>query len=120
MSLDEGSDVRVVRAGEQITLPVTWDGAILSLGGALADGDHIQDLPLSSLGLCALGKAHLPPGAQMGCQLLLEHTARLDKETAIDRFMRYPHVWIVRIMPQPACYLLRRPLQRELLRHPPS
>ena len=44
---------------------------------------------MSSLGLCALGKAHLPPGAQMGCQFLLEHTARLDKETEIDRFMRY-------------------------------
>src|SRR5690606_6900761 len=30
----------------QITCPMTWDGAILSLGRTLADGDHIEDLSL--------------------------------------------------------------------------
>ena len=38
--LDQGDDVGVVRTGEQITLPMTGDGAILGLGRSLADGDN--------------------------------------------------------------------------------
>ena len=121
VALDEGDDVRVVRSGEQITFPMAWDGAILGLGGSLADRDHIEDLSLPLSALCAFGETHLPPGAQMRRQLLLQHAARLDEETAIDRFMRYPHVLVGReLLPQPARDLLRRPLQRQLLRHPPS
>jgi hypothetical protein len=33
MALDERRDVRVVRPGEKISFPVTWHGAVLSLGG---------------------------------------------------------------------------------------
>jgi len=76
-------------------------------------------MPLAGPG--TLGMAHLPPGAQVRHQLLLEHPTRLDEETAIDRFVRYLHVWIVRILPlQPARNLLRRPLQRQLLRDAPA
>jgi acetamidase/formamidase len=32
MALDERGDVRVVRPGEKISFPVTWHGAVLSLG----------------------------------------------------------------------------------------
>ena len=71
--------------------------------------------------LCPFGLAHLAPGAQMRCQLLLEHPARLDEEAAIDSFVRYPHAWIARVLsPQPARYLLGRPLLCQLLRHAPS
>ncbi|ESX04859.1 hypothetical protein X769_13715 [Mesorhizobium sp. LSJC268A00] len=65
MSLDKGGDVRVVRAGEQITLPMAWDGAILSLGGALADGDHIEYLSLPRPALCAFCEPHLSFGTQV-------------------------------------------------------
>lgn len=59
--------MRVVRPGEQITLPMAWDGAILSLGGALADGDHIEYLSLPRPALCAFGKPHLSFGTQVRC-----------------------------------------------------
>jgi hypothetical protein len=35
------------------------------------------------------GLSHLPPGAQMGQQILLQDATRLNKEAAIDRFVRY-------------------------------
>ena len=54
-------------------------------------------------------------------QLLLQHAAGLDEEAAIDRFVRYLHVLLGwKLLLQPAGDLLRRPLQRELLRHAPS
>jgi hypothetical protein len=100
---------------------VAWHGAVLSLCGSLADGDHIGYVSLSILGLAAFGVAHLPSGTQLRRQLLLQHAACLNKETAIDRFVRYPHVSVGReLLLQPAGDLRRRPLQRELLRYAPS
>src|SRR6476620_9525440 len=121
MTLDQRGDVCVVGPGEKIPFLMARDGAVLSLGRTLADRHHVDDPAMPPAGLRALSEAHLPPGAQMSHKLLLEHPARLDEETAIDRFVGYPHVWIVRILPlQPTRNLLRRPLQRQLLRHPPT
>ena len=122
MALDQRRDVRVVRPGEKITFPVTWHGAVLSLGRPFADRDSIDDLSQSALGVAALGLTHLPHRPQMRHQLLLQHAAGLNKKTAIDRFVRYLHALVGRELPplQPAGDLLRRPLQRELLRDAPS
>ncbi len=58
---------------------MAWDGAVLSLSGPLADGDHIEDLSLPRSALGSFGKTHLPFGAQLRCQFLLEHPSRLDE-----------------------------------------
>ena len=93
-------------------------GAILNLGGPLADGDHIEDMPLSTLRVVVLGATHPPRSTQLRRQLLLQHAAGLDEEAAIDRFVRYLHVLVGwELLLQPAGDLLRRPLQRELPRH---
>ena len=92
-----------------------------NLGGPLADGDHIEDMPLSTLRVVARGVTHPPRGTQLRRQLLLQHAAGLDEEAAIDRFVRYLHILVGwELLLQPAGDLLRRPLQRELLRHAPS
>src|SRR5215467_6392582 len=84
-------------------------------------GDHIDDMPLSTLRVVALGATHPPRSTQIRRQLLLQHTAGLNEETAIDRFVRYLHVLVGwELLLQPAGDLFRRPLQRELLRHAPS
>ncbi|ESY10880.1 hypothetical protein X750_31780 [Mesorhizobium sp. LNJC394B00] len=46
---------------------MAWDGAILSLGGALADGDHIEYLSLPRPALCAFCEPHLSFGTQVRC-----------------------------------------------------
>src|SRR6516162_4126681 len=48
--------------------PRTGD-AILNLGGPLADGDHIEDMPLSTLRVVALGVTHPPRSTQLRRQL---------------------------------------------------
>ena len=100
---------------------VIIDGAIVGLGRPLADGSRIDDLSQSALGSAAFGLAHLPRRTQVRHQRLLQHAAGLDKETPIDRFVRYLHAWGGRELPlQPARDLLRRPLEHELLRDAPS
>jgi hypothetical protein len=121
VALDECGDVRIVRSGKKVSFPVARNGAVLSFSGSLADGDHIEYVSLSILGPAGFGVAHLPLGAQLFRQLLLQRAAGLNKETAIDRFVRYPHVAVGReLLLQPAGDLRRRPLQRELLGHAPS
>src|SRR5262245_64186196 len=95
-------------------------GAILNLGRPLADGDHIDDMPLSTLRVVALGATHPPRSTQMRRQLLLQHTAGLNEETAIDRFVRYLHVLVGwELLLQRAGDLLRRALQSVRLSHVP-
>jgi len=59
--------------------------------------------------------------AQMRHRLLLQHAAGLNKETWIDRFVRYLYAVVGSELPlQPAGDLLRRPLKCQLLRDAPS
>src|SRR6478735_7795243 len=63
IALDQGSDVRVVRSGKKVSFPMPRHSAILNLGGPLADRDHIEDMPLSTLRVVALGVTHPPRSA---------------------------------------------------------
>src|SRR5580693_2887711 len=74
------ADVRVVRSGKKVSFPMPWHSAILNLGGPLADGDHIEDMPLSTRRVVALGATQQPLGTQLRRQLLLQHAAGLDEE----------------------------------------
>src|SRR3974377_1869846 len=81
MALDQRRDARVLRPGEKISFPVTWHGAVLSLGWPFADGDRIDDLSQSALWVAALGLTHLPPPPQIRPQLLFFPAAGVDTET---------------------------------------
>src|SRR6516165_4020238 len=58
IALDEGGDVRIVRSGKKVSFPMPRPSAILNLGGPLADGDHIEDMPLPTVRVVALGVTH--------------------------------------------------------------
>src|SRR5690349_17321657 len=94
IALDQSGDVRVVRSGKKVSFPMPRHGAILDLGRPLADGGHIENMPLSTLRIVALRATHPPRSTQLRCQLLLQYAAGLDEETAIDRFVRYLHVLV--------------------------
>ena len=114
--------MRVVRSGKKVSFPMPRHSAILNLGGPLADRDHIEDMPLSTLRVVALGVTHPPRSTQLRRQLLFQHAAGLDEEAAIDLFVRYLACswWVGNScfsQPEICC---GDPLQRELLRHAPS
>src|SRR5262249_19031480 len=87
MALDERCDVRVIRSTEKVSFPVAGHSAVIDLGRPFADGNRIDDLSQSALRRATLGLAHLPRRAQVCHQLLFQHTACLNKETAIDRLV---------------------------------
>src|SRR5262249_9244091 len=107
-------------SGKKISFPMARNCAILGLGGSLADRNHIEYVPLSILCLAAFGVTHLPPCTQLCRQLLLQHAARLNKETAIDRFVRYPHVSVGReLLLKPTGDRPGRPFTGKFPRPPP-
>ena len=79
MALDQRGDVAVLRTADQVTLPVSRNGAILGRGGSFTDRDRILDLPQAiAFEAGVSGAADRAFGAQVFQQFLLQSAARLD------------------------------------------
>lgn len=108
-------------ATEQVAFPMPRHGPILRIGGTLPDRDRINNLSQTASGHATLGLPQLPFDPQMRHQLFLQDAPRMNKQAAIDRFVRALHVrvgWVLQL--QPAGDLLQRPLQRQFLGYVPS
>ena len=118
LTFDEGSDVRVLCARQGIAFPVAGDRAILDARGPLGDRHGVDDLaPRLTCRGVAPAAPHRPTPAQVRDQLVLERTAGLHVQRAVDGFVRDVHTRIVRIVAlEPSRDLLRRPLELELRR----
>jgi hypothetical protein len=95
---------------DQISLPVSGHGPILSLGGSLADHDFWCDETFSAFSGARPRYPQRTAGAQAGAQLPAQRPAALDVERLIDRLMRDPHGLIIgEIDPQAVGDLLGAP-----------
>ena len=75
-------------AEEEVSLPMARDRAILSLSGALGDGDRVLDLGSPLSGDVVVNAApDRPPGSQMLLQLLRQNTAGLHEQGLVDRLV---------------------------------
>ena len=103
LTFDQGRDVAVLRSRQQITFPVTRHRPIFDRGRALTDRHHVRDLTPANAFPARLFRASdraLRP--KMLKQLLLKHTAGLNKQTAIDRLVRHlirPSSWMRSLEP---------------------
>ena len=113
LALDQRRDRRPAGgADQQIALPVARDTAIVGLGRAIGDRDHVDDPP-----------AHLDPaarlacaaaGAQIGRKLAAQLAARLHIQRAVDRLVADAHQRIIGMIElQPRRDLLRRPAPQQ-------
>ncbi len=94
------------------------NGSILSLGGALMDGDSIHDAK-SVRSARAAGVAHEARTAQMADELLFERSASLNEESAVDRLVRHAHGRIIGECSLEANrYLPGRPIALQLASNP--
>jgi hypothetical protein len=83
-------------------------GSIFDLGGALMDGNAIDDARLAGV---SARTAHEAASPQMPDKLLLENVARLDEEASIDGLVRHTHRSIMReCVPEANGDLARRPI----------
>ena len=81
---------------DQIAFPVTRDGAVLGLGGSLADHDLRGDELLAASSAARPRHPQRPAGAKTGGQLAAQRTAALHVERLVDRLMGDPHRLIIR------------------------
>ncbi len=119
LAFDEGGDLAVPTANQQVALPVTGHGTVVDLGGPLAYGDGADDLaPSVPVGAVRSWAASDPARAEMGGELFGQHPSGLHEQRQIDRLVRHPHLRIIGERPaEPACDLLGRPVQCELAGH---
>ncbi len=89
--------------------------------GAVADGDAIDDLaPRLPFRGGVLRVPHHAVRSQMLDQLAFQDPTRLDKQTPINGLVRHPHGLVMgKGPPQPARYLLRRPIKTQFLGNDP-
>jgi hypothetical protein len=91
---------------DQVAFPVARDGAVLDLGRALRDHDHVAQLPavVRAPALAPTGAAR----AQTRGEVLAQRAAGLNEQRLIDRLVRDLHPRIIRELdPQAARDLLR-------------
>ena len=103
LTFDQGRDVAVLRSRQQITFPVTRHRPIFDRGRALTDRHHVRDLtPANAFPVRLFRASDRALRPKMLKQLLLKHTAGLNKQTAIDRLVRHlirPSSWMRSLEP---------------------
>jgi len=99
---------------------VAGHAALVGLGRALGDRDHVGDAVLALAGLAAR-LAQRPAGAQVARQLTLERAPRLDVERLVDRLRGHPHLRVVgEAAAQPPGDLLGRVATNQIVLHDPA
>ena len=103
MSLDQGCDLAVVTAAEEITFPVTRDGSIFCLGRSFTDRYSIDNMAVIRRLLRVMPRAaYRTCASQMPGQLLLQGPAGLDVQGLVDRLVGHLHrlvIWIGALQP---------------------
>src|SRR6266478_1752145 len=98
---------------------MTGNGAILNFSGSFPDGDGIYDLTARVFeDTRVLRAAYAALGSQVPQQLFLQHSAGLDEQAAVNRFVGHAHALVIGILNlQPSGNLFRRPIQNQFTRN---
>jgi len=80
MTFHQGCNVTVLAPAQQITLPMTGDGAVFDFRGPFPNGDGIDDLTTAvSANTRVLRVAYGPLGSKVPNQLFFQHSSRLNE-----------------------------------------
>ena len=95
------------------------NGAILDFRRSFPNGDGIDDLTARVFeDTRVLRAADATLGSQVPQQLFLQHSAGLDEQTAVNRFVGHAHALVSGILDlQPSGNLFRRPIQNQFTRN---
>src|SRR5450759_4225018 len=113
MTFHQRRDVAVLGAANEVALPMTRNGAVLDLCGSFSNGNGVDDLATAVSTITRVPRAADPPlESKMLNQLLFQHSARLNEQTAVNGFVGHPHPLVLGILNlQPSGNLFRRPVQ---------
>src|ERR1700687_2212244 len=95
MPFDQGHDVSVVRARDQIPFPMTGNGPVVDLSGPLPDGDGVR-YPTAWIltGSSVPRPAHAGVAPQVAQELLFQQSARLNEQAAVNSLVGHAHALI--------------------------
>jgi hypothetical protein len=95
MPLHQRRDVTVFCATNKIASPMTGDGAVLDFCRSFLDGDSIYDLTARVFkDTSVLRPAYAALGSQVPNQLFLQHSAGLNEQAAVNRFVGHAHALV--------------------------
>jgi hypothetical protein len=86
-ALDQGADRGAAQSEDEVALPVPRHGAVVGLGGTLADQDLWGGEVLASPTGAGLWHSQRAAGAQAGGQLAAQRPAALDIQRLVDRLV---------------------------------
>src|SRR5580693_4839412 len=121
MSFHQRRDVTVFCAANEIAFPMTGNGAVLDFCRSFPDGNGVYDLTARVFkDTSVLRAADAALGSQVPQQLFLQHSAGLNKQAAVNRFVGHAHALVRGILDfQPTGNLFRRPVQYQFTRNDP-
>src|SRR5882672_4173340 len=98
---------------------MTGNGAVLDFSRPFPDGDGIYDLAARVFkDTRVLRAAYAAFGSQVPHQLFLQHSAGLDEQAAVNRFVGHAHALVIgKLDLQPSRNLFRRPIQKQFTRN---
>src|SRR5216684_4470254 len=98
---------------------MTGNGAVLDFCGPFPDGDGVYDLTARVFKDTSVPRAaDAAFGSQVPDQLFLQHSASLNEQTTVDRFVGHAHALIIGILDlQPSGNLFGRPIQNQFTRN---
>ena len=95
MSFHRRCNVAVRADTQQIVLPMTGNGAVFDFCGPFPDGDGIDDLTTVVSTVTRVPRAaYTPLGSKVLNQLLFQHSPRLNKQPAVNRFVGHAHTLV--------------------------
>jgi hypothetical protein len=98
LTFDQCGDLAVAPAEHQVPFPVARHRAIFDKRRAFADRHCVGDLPMDCGLLRVMARAsHAARAPQVLEQFLFQRTARLNEETAVDRFVGHLPALVARM-----------------------
>src|SRR6266852_2590514 len=98
---------------------MTGNGGVLDFCGPFPDGDGVYDLTARVFKDTSVPRAaDAAFGSQVPDQLFLQHSASLNEQTTVNRFVGHAHALVIGILAlQPSGNLFRRPIQNQFTRN---
>src|SRR5271163_1173151 len=119
MAFYQRRNIAVLSTGQQIAFPMARNRSLFHFRRPLADRDGIDDLPARVFEDARVLRAtDAALGSQVPQQLFLQHSAGLDEQATVNRFVGHAQALVRGILDlQPPGNLLGRPVQDQSTRN---
>lgn len=96
MALDERCNRSVAGTFDEVAFPVAWYCTVFHFSRPLSNRNRVNNLTaVLTIDTGVARMATYPLGAQVVHQLFFQHSAGLNEQTAVNRFVRHLHALVI-------------------------